>query len=157
MTKNPDPFGLRRFVDAQAGVYDTVVGELRDGCKRSHWMWFVFPQLSGLGTSMMAQRYGIASAAEARAYLAHELLGPRLHDCARLINAVRGRTIQQILGRPDDLKLRSSMTLFARACADGGHRTDRCCGDFRAVLDRYYGGQQDPRTLDLLARLDQPG
>lgn len=131
MVGHPEPFGLQRFVDAQAGVYDTVVAELRDGRKRSHWMWFVFPQLSGLGTSAMAQRFGIASPAEARAYLAHELLGPRLHECAQLINAVRGRSIQEILGRPDNLKLRSSMTLFARSCAGGGHVDANCCHDFR--------------------------
>jgi uncharacterized protein (DUF1810 family) len=146
------PLGLQRFVEAQESVYDTVVAELRDGRKRSHWMWFIFPQLAGLGSSAMAQRYGIVSSAEARAYLSHELLGARLHECAQLINAVRGRPIQEILGRPDDLKLRSSMTLFARACAGGGHRDPGCCSDFRAVLDRYYGGQEDPATLDRLAR-----
>lgn len=146
------PEGLQRFVDAQAGVYDTVVAELRAGRKRSHWMWFIFPQLSGLGTSAMAQRYGIASAAEARAYLAHELLGPRLHECVRLINAVHGRSIEEILGWPDDLKLRSSMTLFGRACQGGGHTGDCRCGDFRAVLERYYGGQEDPVTVERLTR-----
>jgi len=152
MADHSESFGLQRFVDAQARVYDTVVAELRDGRKRSHWMWFIFPQLAGLGSSAMAQRYGIASVAEARAYLSHELLGPRLHECAQLINAVHGRAVQEILGRPDDIKLRSSMTLFARACADGGHQDPQCCSDFRAVLDRYYGGQEDPVTRDRLAR-----
>jgi uncharacterized protein (DUF1810 family) len=147
MAGHPEPFDLQRFVDAQAGVYDTVVAELRDGRKRSHWMWFVCPQLSGLGTSAMAQRFGIASPAAARAYLAHELLGSRLHECAQLINAVRGRSIQEILGRPDDLKLRSSMTLFGQVC------TEHEATDFRAVLDRFYGGRGDPVTLDRLARL----
>lgn len=153
MAGNPEAFGLQRFIDAQAGVYDTVVAELRAGRKRSHWIWFVFPQLAGLGVSATAQHYGIADLAEARAYLAHELLGPRLHECSRLINAVRGRSIEEILGRPDDLKLRSSMTLFARACAAAGHTGDCRCDEFRAVLDRYYGGQEDPLTVDRLARL----
>lgn len=153
MAGNPESFGLQRFVDAQAGVYDTVLAELRAGRKRSHWIWFVFPQLAGLGVSATAQHYGIADLAEARAYLAHELLGPRLHECAQLINAVRGRAIEEILGRPDDLKLRSSMTLFTRACAEAGHTGDCRCDEFRAVLDRYYGGQEDPLTVDRLARL----
>lgn len=149
-----DPFGLQRFVDAQAGVYDTVVAELRAGRKRSHWMWFVFPQLSGLGASAMAQRYGIASPAEARAYLAHGVLGPRLAECVGLLtNAVSGRSIEEILGWPDDIKLRSSMTLFGRACEGGGHTGNCCCSGFRAVLDRFYDGQEDPVTLDRLAWL----
>jgi uncharacterized protein (DUF1810 family) len=147
MTGHTDRFDLERFVDAQAPVYQTVRDELRAGRKRSHWMWFIFPQLSGLGSSAMAEIYGVASADEARSYLAHDLLGPRLHECAQLINAVPGRSIQEILGRPDDLKLRSSMTLFSQVCAD-----DEAM-DFRAVLDRYYGGQEDPVTLDRLARL----
>ncbi|MEB3030559.1 DUF1810 domain-containing protein [[Mycobacterium] nativiensis] len=146
-----EPFGLQRFVDAQDRVYDTVVAELRGGRKRSHWIWFIFPQLAGLGSSAMAQRYGIASLAEARAYLAHDLLGPRLHECARLITAVSGRSIEEVLGRSDELKLRSSMTLFARACA--GHAGADCpgCSDFRAVLDRYFAGEEDPVTVDRLA------
>lgn len=148
MARDPEPSGLQRFVDAQAGVYDTVLAELRQGRKRSHWIWFIFPQLSGLGSSMMAQRYAIVSLAEARAYLAHGLLGPRLHECAALINAVRGRSIEEILGRPDDLKLRSSMTLFCHAGDADGER------DFRAVLDRYYGGRQDPLTVARLAEAE---
>lgn len=153
MAEESDPFGLRRFVEAQARVYDTVVAELRDGRKRTHWMWFVFPQLSGLGASAMAQRYGIASLAEARAYLGHELLGPRLHECAQLVNAVRGRSIREILGQPDDLKLRSSMTLFGRAAAAEAPAN----GDFRAVLERYYRGREDPVTLERLARPTESG
>ncbi|KLO30806.1 calpastatin [Mycolicibacter heraklionensis] len=153
MAGTSDPFELQRFVDAQAGVYDTVVAELRAGRKRSHWMWFVFPQLAGLGASAMAQRYGIASPAEARAYLAHPVLGPRLQECVGLINAVRGRSIEEILGWPDDMKLRSSMTLFGRACESGGHTGRCCCSGFRTVLDRYYDGQEDPVTLDRLAWL----
>jgi uncharacterized protein (DUF1810 family) len=137
-----DPFDLKRFVDAQESVYGDVVDELRGGRKRSHWMWFVFPQLRGLGGSAMAARFGIASLAEAGAYLRHDLLGPRLHECARLVTAVQGRSIGQIFASPDDLKLCSSMTLFAHATEDNQ--------DFIAVLDKYYGGRQDPRTLQAL-------
>lgn len=132
-------FDLQRFVDAQAGVYDKVVDELRAGRKRSHWMWFVFPQLRGLGSSPMAQHYGIVSLAEARAYLAHELLGPRLRECVRLVNQVPDRSAVQIFGRPDDLKLKSSMTLFARATDDNE--------DFRSLLEKYYGGDEDEQTV----------
>lgn len=137
-----DPFDLKRFVDAQEPVYGDVVEELRAGRKRSHWMWFVFPQLRGLGGSAMAARFGIASLDEAGAYLRHELLGPRLRECARLVTAVQGRSIGQIFGSPDDLKLCSSMTLFARATDDNQ--------DFVAVLDKYYDGQQDRLTLQRL-------
>ncbi len=134
-----NPFDLKRFVDAQAPVYRHVVEELRGGRKRSHWMWFVFPQLRGLGSSPVAVRYGIASLEEARAYLGHELLGPRLHECTRLVNEVRGRSVAEIFGWPDDLKLCSSMTLFARATEDNE--------DFVALLDKYYDGQADQLTL----------
>lgn len=140
-----DPFDLKRFVDAQAPVYQGVVAELRDGRKHSHWMWFVFPQLLGLGSSPVAIRYGISSLDEARAYLGHELLGPRLRECTRLVNQVQGRSIGEIFGSPDDLKLCSSMTLFARAADDDQ--------DFVALLDKYYYGQQDQLTL---ARLTSP-
>lgn len=149
MAGRDDPFDLHRFVDAQARVYHTVLGELRAGQKRSHWIWFIFPQLSGLGTSAMAEIYGISSVQEARAYLAHELLGARLHECARLVNQVSGRSIEQIFGWPDNLKVRSSMTLFARACAD-----NQDCHDFVELLDRYYGGEQDAVTV---ARLTAAG
>lgn len=138
-----DPFDLKRFVDAQRPVYDDVVAELRAGRKRGHWMWFVFPQLRGLGGSAMAARFGIASLEEAGAYLRHELLGPRLHECARLVSAVQGRSIGQIFGSPDDLKLCSSMTLFAHAAEDNA--------DFVAVLHKYYDGRQDRLTLERLA------
>jgi len=134
-----DPFDLNRFVQAQAPVYRDVVDELRGGRKRSHWMWFVFPQLRGLGSSPMAARYGIGSLEEARAYLGHDLLGPRLHECAQLVNQVQGRSIGEIFGSPDDLKLCSSMTLFARATDDNQ--------DFIALLDKYYDGRQDQLTL----------
>ncbi len=140
---DPDPFDLNRFVQAQAPVYGAVADELREGRKRTHWMWFVFPQLRGLGASPMADRYGIASLAEARAYLAHDVLGPRLRECARLVTRVRGRSIREIFGSPDDMKLRSSMTLFARAADDNA--------DFVAVLDKYYGGAEDPLTVSRLA------
>jgi uncharacterized protein (DUF1810 family) len=142
MTSAVDPFDLKRFVDAQAPVYRGVVDELRGGRKRSHWMWFVFPQLRGLGSSPMASRYGIASLEEARAYLRHDLLGPRLHECTQLVNQVQGRSIAEIFGSPDDLKLRSSMTLFARATEDNR--------DFVALLDRYYNGDQDELTVAAL-------
>ncbi len=137
-----DPFDLKRFVDAQATVYRNVVEELRAGRKRSHWMWFVFPQLRGLGSSPTAVHYGISSLGEARAYLAHELLGPRLRECTRLVNDVQDRSAADIFGSPDDLKLRSSMTLFAHAIDDNG--------DFVALLDKYYGGRQDQLTLERL-------
>lgn len=144
MEPGNDPFDLNRFVTAQAPVYGRVVAELRDGRKRSHWMWFVFPQLRGLGGSPTAVRYGISSLQEARAYLSHELLGPRLRECTQLVNQVQGRSAEEIFGSPDDLKLRSSMTLFALAAQDAQ--------DFSALLDRYYGGQQDPLTLAQLQR-----
>ncbi|MCV7206808.1 calpastatin [Mycolicibacterium peregrinum] len=140
-----DQFDLQRFVDAQAGVYADVCTELRDGRKRSHWIWFIFPQLRGLGRSPTADRYGIASADEARAYLAHPTLGSRLRECARLVAQAEGRTAEQIFGRPDCLKVRSSMTLFA-GVSDPADRTD-----FQAVLDKFYDGLGDPRTLEMLS------
>ncbi|BBY00958.1 DUF1810 domain-containing protein [Mycobacterium seoulense] len=144
MEPESDPFDLQRFVDAQAPVYPTVVDELRTGRKRSHWMWFVFPQLRGLGGSPTAVHYGISSLEEARAYLRHEVLGPRLRECTRLVNQVQGRSAGEIFGSPDDLKLRSSMTLFARATDDNE--------DFLALLDKYYGSRQDQLTLSRLDR-----
>jgi uncharacterized protein (DUF1810 family) len=137
-----DPFDLRRFVDAQDRVYDTVLAELRNGAKRSHWIWFVFPQLQVLGRSATAQHYGIASLDEARAYLAHPVLGSRLRECTGLVAAIDGRSVDDIFGWPDNLKVRSSMTLFA-------HATDDDAG-FRAVLDKFYGGEEDPATAELL-------
>jgi uncharacterized protein (DUF1810 family) len=138
-----DPFDLKRFVDAQAQVYQRVVAELGRGQKQSHWMWFIFPQFAGLGFSAMAQRFAIASRDEAVAYLRHDVLGPRFLECTRLVNSVEGKTIRQILGSPDDLKYRSSMTLFAAVSPEP---------EFRAALDKYYGGEADPRTLELLGR-----
>jgi uncharacterized protein (DUF1810 family) len=137
-----DPYDLRRFVDAQEAVYEDVVAELRAGRKRSHWMWFVFPQLRELGRSSAAVHYGIGSRDEAVAYLDHDTLGPRLRECARLVAAVDGGSIEQVMGHVDALKLRSSMTLFANATND-----DR---DFLDVLERHYGGEPDPMTVGLL-------
>jgi uncharacterized protein (DUF1810 family) len=138
-----DPFDLQRFVDAQAPVYQRVLPELKHGEKQSHWMWFIFPQLAGLGHSPMAQRYAIASRDEAAAYLEHGILGPRLRECTALVNAVKGRTIREILGSPDDLKFRSSMTLFDAVAPDRG---------FADAIAKYYGGTPDQKTLDLLRR-----
>jgi uncharacterized protein (DUF1810 family) len=137
-----DPFGLQRFVDAQAPVYQRVLGELRQGQKQSHWMWFVFPQLAGLGHSPMARRFALASREEAAAYLDHGVLGPRLRECTALVNAVAGKTIREILGSPDDLKFCSSMTLFAAASPDPA---------FATAIAKFYGGKPDPKTLRLLA------
>jgi uncharacterized protein (DUF1810 family) len=138
-----DQFDLQRFVDAQDRVYGRVLDELRSGAKRSHWIWFVFPQLRGLGRSPAAMHYGVSSLDEARAYLAHPVLGPRLRECTRLVAAIDGRSVDQIFGWPDNLKVRSSMTLFARATDDNA--------EFRAVLDKFYNGDDDPATVELLS------
>jgi uncharacterized protein (DUF1810 family) len=138
-----DQFDLQRFVDAQDRVYDTVLAELRNGAKRSHWIWFVFPQLRGLGHSPTAERFGISSLDEARAYLAHPVLGPRLRGCTRLVAAIDGRSADEIFGWPDNLKVRSSMTLFARATDNNA--------EFRAVLRKFYNGEDDPATVELLS------
>jgi len=137
-----DPFDLHRFVDAQAGIYDRALAELRAGDKRSHWMWFVFPQLAGLGFSAMAQRYAISGLDEARTYLAHPALGPRLRACTDAVLAVEGRSAHQIFGSPDDMKFRSSMTLFRAAAPEEAR--------FAEALERYAGGAADDRTLTLL-------
>ena len=137
-----DPFNLERFVTAQASVFATALKELSAGRKRSHWMWFIFPQLRGLGHSSMAQFYGISSLEEARAYLAHPLLGPRLIQCTEAVLAVEGRSLYAIFGAPDDLKFCSSMTLFALASAPGQ-------AVFRRALDRYCEGRMDERTVAL--------
>jgi uncharacterized protein (DUF1810 family) len=142
-----DPHGLSRFVEAQEGVYATALAELRAGRKRSHWMWFVFPQVAGLGVSPTAQHFAIRALDEARAYLAHPVLGPRLVECAAAVLAVEGRTAHEIFGSPDDLKLRSSMTLFAQVSAPGSV--------FDQVLDRLFHGQSDERTQALLHRAPQ--
>lgn len=137
-----DPHDLSRFVEAQAPAYDRALAELRAGRKRSHWMWYVFPQLEGLGSSSTSVRFAIRSLDEARAYLAHPVLGPRLLDCAEAVLVVEGRSAREILGAPDDMKLRSCATLFACVASAGSV--------FHRLLARYYGGAQDPRTLRLL-------
>ncbi|OLP01124.1 calpastatin [Mycolicibacterium porcinum] len=141
-----DTYGLQRFVTAQDPVYPAVLAELREGRKRSHWIWFIFPQLRGLGRSPTAAHYGIASAEEARAYLAHPTLGPRLRECTTLVTQIDGRTAEQIFGWPDWLKVRSCMTLFAEVAADPAERAE-----FQAVLDKFYDGLEDHATLELLS------
>jgi uncharacterized protein (DUF1810 family) len=137
-------FDLTRFVTAQdsGGTYATALGELRAGRKRSHWMWFVFPQVAGLGRSEMAQYYAIDGLDEARAYLAHPTLGPRLRECAETVASLRSTDAVQVFGGIDAQKLRSSMTLFALASD-----TDEDRAAFRAVLEHYFGGEDDPETL----------
>ncbi len=137
-----DPFALQRFVDAQAPVYEEVVSELRRGFKRTHWIWFIFPQIAGLGHSQMAKRFSISSLAEAEAYIEHPLLGSRLRECTRLVNQVEGRSIEQIFGYPDDLKFRSSMTLFTQATQDNAL--------FEEALRKYFNDEPDSLTLERL-------
>ena len=132
-------FDLDRFVQAQAPVYGTVLKELRAGHKRTHWMWFIFPQLAGLGSSEMAQRYAIASEDEAAAYLAHPVLGPRLRECASIVAALEDVTAEQVFGHPDELKFHSSMTLFADVAPDEAV--------FQACIDKYFDGEPDQETL----------
>ena len=133
-----DEYNLQRFLGAQHPVYDTVLAELHAGHKRSHWMWFIFPQISGLGHSAMAQQYAISTLDEAKAYLAHPVLGQRLRECARIVAGLEGKTAEEIFGYPDDMKFRSSMTLFAQASP--GDVFDECLG-------KYFGGQPDTATL----------
>lgn len=140
-----DPLDLGRFVAAQADVYQRALSEIRRGEKQTHWMWFVFPQLAGLGTSEMARRYAIRSVAEAEAYLGHAILGPRLVECAHALLAVEGRTARQILGSPDDLKLQSCATLFARVAH--GEMV------FAQLLERFFAGRSDLKTVELLQKL----
>jgi uncharacterized protein (DUF1810 family) len=142
MNQPVDPHDLQRFLAAQDPIYATVVAELRAGRKESHWMWFIFPQLAGLGSSAMAERYAIRDQEEAAAYLAHPILGARLRECAELVLAVQGRTIHEILGAPDDLKLCSCATLFAAVSDEGSV--------FEWLLAKYYDGAEDERTLELL-------
>jgi uncharacterized protein (DUF1810 family) len=137
-----DPFDLSRFVAAQEGNYGRALTEIRSGRKRTHWMWYVFPQFHGLGISPTAQWYAIRSAEEAKAYLAHPVLGPRLVECAEAVLGVKGRTAFEIFGTPDDLKLRSCATLFAVASPPGSV--------FEQVLRKYHGGERDERTMQLL-------
>ena len=137
-----DPYDLERFVAAQAGCYARVLAELASGAKTSHWMWFIFPQLRGLGASATARRFGLSGIEEARAYLEHPTLGARLRECTQSLLAVEGRTAPGIFGSPDDLKLRSCLTLFARAAP--GERV------FSEALAKYFSGEPDPLTLRLL-------
>ena len=142
-----DPFNLQRFVVAQSPVFESVRRELREGRKRSHWMWFIFPQLKGLGSSPTAVYFSIASRTEADAYLQHSILGPRLRDCTRLVNQVDGRSIEEIFGYPDDLKFRSSMTLFAAAQPENANPENKV---FRDALQKYFAGEPDPQTIERL-------
>ena len=139
-----DDHNLARFAAAQDGVYASVLSELKQGRKRSHWMWFVFPQMLGLGRSDTARHYGIRSLDEARAYAAHPVLGPRLLTCTQLVNAIQGRNAAEIFGTPDDVKLHSSMTLFSQALPDETA--------FRDTITKYFEDQPDTATLRLLSR-----
>jgi uncharacterized protein (DUF1810 family) len=136
-------YDLERFVTAQAPVIEQVLQELRNGRKRSHWMWFVFPQLAGLGSSATARHYAISGKAEAAAYLAHPVLGPRLLECTRLVNMVQGRSAFDIFSSPDDLKFRSSMTLFYAAAPE--------VPEYGEALAKYFGNQGDPLTIEKLS------
>ena len=142
----PDPHQLNRFLTAQQNDYLRALTEVRNGRKVSHWMWYIFPQIDGLGRSSTAVHYAIKSRAEAVAYLNHEVLGPRLLEISRALLSVEGRTAREIFGVPDVYKLRSSMTLFDAAQAD----SERPTSVFREVLERYYAGERDERTLELL-------
>jgi len=139
-----DTYNLQRFLDAQRPVFEEVRSELREGRKTSHWMWFIFPQIEGLGRSELARKYAISSRAEAEAYLMHPILGARLRECTRLVNLVEGRSIEQIFGYPDDMKFRSSMTLFSHATSDNQV--------FKDALQKYFGGESDPLTLERLSK-----
>lgn len=134
-----DPFNLQRFVDAQRPVYDQVVHELRQGDKRTHWMWFIFPQIQGIGSSPTAQHYAISGIDEARSYLLHPVLGQRLRECTEIVNGLEGRSLDDIFGYPDNLKFRSSITLFQAAAEDGAV--------FESALRKFCGGEMDPLTL----------
>lgn len=143
-----DPHALSRFEQAQQEDYPTAIGELRRGRKESHWMWYVFPQFAGLGHSPMAQTYAIRSLEEAKAYLAHPVLGPRLAECCEALLAVEGKSAYDILGSPDDMKLRSCVTLFAAVSPPGSV--------FERVLAKYYRGKPDERTLRLIGSTSHP-
>lgn len=143
-TTDRDPFDLNRFISAQDKVYDRVLAELKNGRKRSHWMWYIFPQLDGLAQSTTSKYYAIKSPSEAIAYLNHPVLGARILECANTIVAIEGKTVSEIFGYPDDLKLKSSMTLFSEVAAEP---------IFIRVLDKYFQGDRDDRTLQLLKKL----
>ncbi len=137
-----DPYDLQRFVEAQNRIYGSVVEELKAGRKRSHWIWYIFPQIKGLGMSATSQKYAISSREEARAYSEHPVLGPRLRECTQLVLNVDGRSAEQIFDYPDDLKFRSCMTLFEQCATD--------TAIFRDALRKYFGGEPDQQTLDIL-------
>jgi uncharacterized protein (DUF1810 family) len=139
-----DPHDLRRFIVAQEQDYDAALAELRGGRKRSHWMWYVFPQFDGLGVSATSRRYAVKSVAEAEAYLRHPVLGARLRECAEAVLDIDGRSAAEIFGPPDDMKLRSCATLFAYTSQEGSV--------FHRIIDRYFGGRHDDRTLQLIER-----
>ena len=139
----PTDFDLQRFLDAQANVYGAVIVELTAGRKRSHWMWYIFPQIAGLGFSEMSQRFAISGRDEAAAYLNHTVLGARLRECTQLVLNVRDREINEIFGSPDDLKFRSSMTLFSASTSENEV--------FKAALTKYFDGVPDPRTIEFMA------
>ena len=139
-----DPYDLQRFVDAQTPVFEEVYAELRSGQKRGHWMWFIFPQLRGLGHSEMASRFGISSRDEAEAFLRHPVLGPRLRECTQLVLLIEGRSINRIFGYPDDLKFRSSMTLFASTASDSENQI------FKDALQKGFAGEPDRLTIEQL-------
>ena len=141
-THSGDPYALHRFVDAQDLVYDQVCWELQQGRKLTHWMWFIFPQIGGLSSSAMSKRFAISSLEEAAGYLDHPVIGPRLVQCTELVTKTSGRTLKQILGPTDNLKFRSSMTLFAHACTQNEV--------FETVLTKYFSGGYDQLTLDRL-------
>lgn len=140
-----DPFELQRFVVAQEAVYDRVVAELKSGRKRGHWVWFIFPQVAGLGYSQMSQKYAISSRAEAEAYAEHELLGTRLRECARIVVDLAETRLERILPPPDDLKFRSSMTLFSIASPQDAV--------FRDALAKYFAGEPDAKTVEILEQI----
>jgi uncharacterized protein (DUF1810 family) len=140
-----DPFGLSRFINAQDDVYNDVLTELKSGLKRTHWMWFIFPQIDGLGHSPTTEYYAIKNIEEARKYLAHPVLGPRLLECAEAVLSVEGRSVSQIFGYPDDFKLKSSMTLFAFVSDPDSA--------FVNVLNKYFHGEHDIKTLQILENL----
>lgn len=144
-----DPFDLKRFITAQEGIYGRVLAELKSGRKRTHWMWFIFPQIKGLGHSPTSIHYAIKSIAEARRYLGHPVLGGRLTECSEALLALEGPTVSEIFGYPDDMKLKSSMTLFAAVAEDPRSA-------FIRVLEKYYHGEPDARTLRLLEELKDP-
>ena len=139
-----NPFDLNRFVSAQDKVYDRVLAELENGRKQSHWMWYIFPQLDGLAQSATSKHYAIKSSSEAMAYLNHPVLGRRLIECTDTILGIKGKTVSEIFGYPDDLKLKSSMTLFSEVAANS---------IFSFVLDKYFQGERDTKTLQLLKQL----